>query len=601
VSKATVNPEIGPEIQQPGLGRLREAVAGYMEHALPERQYFRRDLLAGLSTAISHVPEGMADGLLVGVNPLYGLYANIFGPLVGGMLSSTRLMLVTTTSAASIASGQALANLPDEERAGALFTMVVLIGIFQILAAVFKLGRLTRYVSYSVMTGFLAGLAFILILSQMPTAAGYTATGSNKLTQALDLLLHITEVNLAAVGLALLAFVLAVVLARTKLGLFASLIAIAVPSVVVALVAPGSVSLVSDIGQIPNGLPVFALPPLSALPTVIAGAASIAAIILVQASGVSQSVPNPDGSRRSLSRDFLSQGVANIVSGLFRGLPIGGSLSSTAFSLNAGGRTRWAAIFAGLWMLVFVVSLSSIVAQIAMPALGALLILAGIHSLKPTEISSVWQNGWPSRIAAVATFICTLVLPIQFAVAIGVLLSAILYIQRSSTDVSLVQLVRRDDGQIEERPAPRKLTAREVTVLDVYGHLFFAGARTMEQKLPSVDGATNAAVVLRFRGHTTLGATLIEVLSNYARKLSGVKGRLYLSGLTKEAQDQLVASRKLDLTGPVQVFPASSVVLESTRKAVENAQAWVAENSLDTEATAQAVDGTSNDFNSGIG
>jgi sulfate permease, SulP family len=224
---------VEPEVEQPGLSRLRESVANYLEPRLAQASKLRQDVVAGLTSAIGNVPEGMADSLLVGVNPVYGLYASLMGPLIGGLFSSTQLMMVTTTSAASLASGQALLNLAGDIRENALFLMVILIGVFQILFGLLKLGQLTRFVSYSVMTGFLAGLAMLLILSQLPTAAGYEATGSNKLTQAIDLFLHITEINFLSLALAILTLALAMILARTRLGHFASIAAIAIPSLLV--------------------------------------------------------------------------------------------------------------------------------------------------------------------------------------------------------------------------------------------------------------------------------------------------------------------------------------------------------------------------------
>ena len=107
----------------------------------------------------------------------------------------------------------------------------------------------------------------------------------------------------------------------------------------------------------------------------------------------------------------------------------------------------------------------------------------------------------------------------------GVVLSALLYVNESSTDVSVVELVKRPDGLLEERKPPKQLPSNNVTVLDVYGHLFYAGARTLERLLPAPQGAQNPAVILRLRGRSTVGATLIEVLSNYVDKLREADGR----------------------------------------------------------------------------
>jgi sulfate permease, SulP family len=495
---------------------------------------------------------------------------------VGGLLSSTQLMMITTTAAASLSTSEALGGLQGGARAGALFVMVILIGAFQVLFGLLRLGRLIRFVSYSVTTGFLSGVSVLLILNQLPVVTGKEAPGSNRITQTLNLLLDPGGVNLPSLALAVLTLVLAVLLPRTPLSNFGRLVAIVIPSVFVVLFGLNGVEIVRDVGEIPRGIPTPVLPSLSDVtPDVITGALAVAVIILVQGAGVSQSVPNPDGSRRSTSRDFIAQGAANVASGFFRGLPVGGSLSATALNVVYGARTRWAVVFAGLWMALIVMIFPGVVAYIAMPALGALLILAGASSIKPREISSIWNTGWPSRVAGVSTFLAALFLSIQAAVGIGVALSALLYVNRSSTDVSLVELVERPDGRIKERQPPKRLPSNGVTVLDVYGHLFYAGARTLERLLPTLQDARTPVVILRLRGLTTAGATLLEVLDNYAGKLEEVNGRLYLTGISEHVHDQLIRTGKLHLSGPVQAYEATSIRGQSTREAVADARTWL--------------------------
>jgi sulfate permease, SulP family len=537
----------------------------------------RQDALAGLSLAVANVPDGMANGVLVGVNPLYGLYATMVGPLVGGLLSSTGLMVITTTAAASLTAGQSLTQTGPEERSNALFTLVLLVGGFQLLFGALRLGRLTRFVSYSVTTGFLFGISTLLIVSQIPTLAGYAASGSNKVMQAIDVLAHYREINLAALTAGVLALVLAVLLPRTKLRSVGRLVAVVVPSLLIALIG-ADVQIVSDVGEIAGSIPTPQLPTFTLVDTlnIVTGALSVAIVTLVQGVGVSQSVPNRDGSRTRISRDFIAHGAANVACGLFRGLPVGGSLSGTAINVISGAVSRWASIFAGLWMAVIVVVVPTLVGFIAMPALGALLIVAGASSLKRSEVAALRNAGWPSVMAGATTYLATLFLPIQAAVGLGVVLSALLFLSRTASAVTIVQLVRHDDGRIEERTAPRQVPSEAVTVLDVYGELFYAGARTFERLLPRARGSDRAAVVLRLRGRRTLDATLIDVLSRYANELEQANGRLYLTGVSDAAHQQIVRSDKLQLRDAVHAHRATPFVWESTRAAAEDARAWLA-------------------------
>jgi SulP family sulfate permease len=565
-----------PEIEQPGLSRLREAVANAARRQLPGRATLLADGVAGLNSTLGSAPDGMANSILAGVNPVYGLYACMVGPLVGGLFSSTQLMIISSTSAAALAANQGLTGLAGAERDRALFLLVILVGVFQILFGLLRVGQLIRFVSYSVMTGFLTGVAGLMILSQFPTVTGVEATGGNKLIQAFSVLLNLEQLDPLTGIIALLTLLLIVLLARTPLGNLAPLAAIIVPSVLVGLLGWNGVQTVQDVGEIPQGFPAFFWPSLADLsPAMLTSALAVALIVIVQGAGVSQSVPNPDGARRRASRDILAQGAANVAVGFFRGVPVGGSLSSTALSVVAGPKTRWAAIFAGLWMAAVVLLFPGLIAYVAMPALGALLIHAGVNTIKPSDWQSIWEMGWSSRLAALSTLLATLTLPIQAAVGIGVVLSAMLYLNRSSTDLTVVELVKREDGAIEERKRPKRLKSNGVTVLDVYGPLFYASAPALGRLLPALHDAQNPVVILRMRGQTELGVTLMDVLSTYAEKLKSVNGRLYLTGLSAAVIEQLRHAGKLSLTEPVRLFEATAVRGESTQAAVVAAQKWL--------------------------
>jgi SulP family sulfate permease len=244
----------------------------------------------------------------------------------------------------------------------------------------------------------------------------------------------------------------------------------------------------------------------------------------------------------------------------------------------------------GLWIALLVVALPGAVSSVAMPVLGALLIFAGLKSMRPSEVAMVWRAGWPSRLVVVSTFVATLVLPIQAAVGLGVLLSAVLFLNQTSTDISVVQLVELPDGRIKERKPPGQLESNQVTVLDVYGDLFFAGARTLQRVLPVPGEARGPVVILRLRGRTHLGATLIEVLSEYADSLRAVAGRLYITGLSEDAYEHLMHARGFRRSGPLRAYKATPIVGESMRRALADAESWLA--GSDEDESAGHSDGT---------
>ena len=285
---------------EPGAGpgvAAAQRVRTWLSGVRPRRADLKADALAGLPGAISSVPDGMATAVLVGVNPAYGLYASFAGKIGGGLTTSTTMMVVTTTTAASLAAGSALADFGTEERASALVLLTMLTGAVMIAAGILRLGRYIRFVSRSVMLGFLTGVSVNIVFGQLPDLLGVDASGGVASQKAWYIATHSGDINWAAAAVGISALLVLFGLGQTRFALFGSLVAVVVPTAIVALLGNTSVVTVSDEGAIPTGLPPLALPHLSGLSIgVVSGALAIAAIALVQGAGVAESAPNPDGS-----------------------------------------------------------------------------------------------------------------------------------------------------------------------------------------------------------------------------------------------------------------------------------------------------------------
>jgi SulP family sulfate permease len=227
-------------------------------------------------------------------------------------------------------------------------------------------------------------------------------------------------------------------------------------------------------------------------------------------------------------------------------------------------------------MLVILVFLGGLVGLVASPTLAAVLIVAGLGAIRPERILTVLRTGAISQVAFVTTLLATLFLPVAAAVGIGVALSLVLQLDRDALDLRVVELVLQPDGRVLERAAPRRLHGETITILDVYGSLYYAGARTLQARLPEISDALNPVVILRLRGRTSLGATSLTVLSGYAERLGAAGGRLYLTGLDPVLMDQFERTGLADASESLQLFPATPIVGESSRLAEQDARAWLA-------------------------
>lgn len=542
---------------------------------LPRLKNLPGDALAGVINAVMSVPSGMATAALAGVNPVYGLYATVVAPTVGGLFASSQLMQIATTGASALAAGQAVARFPEDQRAPALFVVVLLAGVFLVGFGILGAGKLVRYISYPVMTAFLSGVAAVLVMDQAAQLAGYSTTSDTSLGAFVELILNIDNFSWNAVLIGSIALAIMIGLSFTRLANTASLVALVIPTGLALWWQLSDVELVEDISEIPSGLIPVGVPDLSLITLdLVASSFAVAVIIAIQGAGVSQSIPNPDGSANDASRDMLAQGVGNTAASFFNGMPTGASVGQTALNTQVGARSRYSMIFHGLVMLLIIVVAAPLVGLVPMTVLAAIMMVAGFRAIQFRDLRSIWRVRGSARWPMVITFSATLLTSIPMAVGIGVLTTLVLFIYRAGQRTRVSELVREGED-VHVKPAPAELASDRVTVLDVHGPLYFAAARTLRERLPLEDAAERAVVVLRLRDNTQIGATFIEEVTDYARTLRRRGGRLYLCGMTTEVVQMMERSGRMALDDEVVLVPGEEILGASLREAVRQAQEFL--------------------------
>ncbi len=530
---------------------------------------------AGVVLGLESVPDGLASGLLAGVDPVAGLYGYLVGTIAGAAATSSVFMSVQATGAMAVL----IADVPQvhggPDAARALFTLAVLTGVVMLVLGLLRLGSLVRFVSTAVVVGFVNAVAINIILGQLSNITAFSSSGSNRLTRALDTLFHPGAWNLPTVAVGLMTIALILLLERTRLGGLGLVVAMVATSAATELLGWDSVAQLRDIAEVPRSLPTPVMPLWSAVPVLVLPALSLAFVGLVQGAAISQSIPNPDGSYPDASGDFRGQGVANLASGLLQGMPVGGSMSATSLVMNAGARSRWANVIASVVMAAAILLLGGVAGYIAMPALAGLLMLIGFRTFRPEQARMVWSTGSTQAVVMVSTFVLTILIPLQYAVLVGVSFSVLLFVARQSNKITVVRwFVPEGGGMPREEEPPATLPAHEVVVLTVYGSLFFASVPVFERQLPAVtDESRGSAVVLRLRGKEDLGSTFITVLLRYHEALTAAGCHLLLSGVGARVLDQLTSTGALEVIGHDNVFPATEGVGESLEHARTRAAA----------------------------
>ncbi|HYO44380.1 MAG TPA: SulP family inorganic anion transporter [Candidatus Limnocylindrales bacterium] len=535
----------------------------------------REDAVAGVVLGVQSVPDGLATGLLAGVSPLSGLYAYMVGTFTGALVASSSFMAIQGTGAMAMIVADVPAVHNAANPASALFTLSVLTGVVMLAAGLLKLGSILRFVSNAVMVGFINAVGVNIILGQLANFTGYDAQGSNRIARAFDTLVNPALLDPAtlAVGFATIALIL--LLERTKLGALGLVVAVIVTSGGAAALGWG-VATLDSLGVVLGSLPRPELPVLALVPALMVPALSLAFVGLVQGASISANYPNPDGNYPDVSRDFAGQGAANVAAGLLQGMPVGGSVSASALNKEAGARSRQSLVIAGLVMAVVVVAFGTVVGYVAMPALAGLLMLIGFRTIKPPDLISVWKTGLVQKAVLLVTFLLTMIVPLQYAVLIGVGLSVILHTVRQSNQITLRRWTLEPDGDVLEVDPPTTLPANEVVVLQPYGSLFFAAAPVFEALLPAVSAASrNSVVILRLRGRSDLGTTFMDVLLRYAQSVVAAGSKLVVVSTNERIDEQLALTGIAAVIGPENMLQGTERLGATVRSAYDDATAWV--------------------------
>jgi SulP family sulfate permease len=527
---------------------------------------------------VQSVPDGLATGILAGISPLAGLNAYLVGTITGAVFTSSTFMVIQGTGAMAmvISDVPEVTGAADPDRA--VFTLALVTGTVMLIAGLLKLGAALRFVSNAVMVGFMNAVGISIALGQLANLTGYAAEGANRVIRAINTVLNPDRLDWPSIAVGAATVAMIVGLERTRLKSLGLVVAVIAGSALPAVLGWSSVETLDGLGVEIGDLPSAATPIWSLIPALIVPALSLALVGLIQGAGISSTFVNPDGSLPKASRDFTAQGAANLAAGVFQGMPVGGSVSASLINKAAGARTRWAALFAGLVMALVIVLFGDLAGALALPSLAGLLILVGLRSIKPGDIAAVWRTGLVQRTVFGVTFALTLILPLQYAVMVGVGLSVVLHVVRQSNRVTVKRRIVDEDGYTVEVDPPAVLPAGEVVVLQPYGSLFFAAAPVFESALPAVaPGSRGSAVLLRLRGRTDVGTTFIDVLARYARTLEAVGSRLIIVSAGDRIADQLAVTGLTAIIGDDAIYLTDDRVGRALAQAQADAERWVQE------------------------
>ena len=443
------------------------------------RDWLLPDVLAGLAIWAVMVPEGMAYAGIVGVPAIMGLYT-IVPPLVAYAIFGTSRLLVigpdTATGLISALTVGAIAAQGTADFNALTSTLAVLIGAIFLLLGALRMGWVAAFIPTPVMRGFIEGLVCVTIIGQVPHLLGISGTSGNFFTKLWFLLQHLSDASLAPVLTGLLSLAAMLLLRRLAPRLPSALVVAVVATVLVGL-AGGEAAGISVVGNLPSGLPHLVLPRLDfgVLRELAPGALAIVLVGYAEALGGAKAAAMQGGGDIDSNQELVAHGPANILSGLFGGFLVVGSLSKTSVAMAAGARTQLANLIAALFCFLTLVLLTPLFRGMPHPALAAIVIAAMLHLSKPAYLRNLLTRNRLEFAIAVTVIAGELVLGVLQGIALGVVLSLLLLTYRASHPQGAVlgQLPGTEAYRDVER-RHKALTFPGMLIWRVGGDMFFA-------------------------------------------------------------------------------------------------------------------------------
>lgn len=540
----------------------------------------RRDSVAGFNVALLAVAQGLAFAAMAGVPISHGLTCAAVASLVGPLLSSSRHTILGPTNATAFLVFSGMALLPSPHRLEMLPVLIFLAGAMLVVAAYCRLADLLQYVSRSVIVGYLAGCALLIIANQLPPALGLPSAEDATTFAGLiaALIPHLPDAHWPA---------LAVSAATLSVHFGLRLRWPRLPTFAIALAAGAAFgALLTRAGHPVDTLPAFtasdlapAMPDLAdpavwgRLSPLMGLSFAIAFVAALEATMMAKSLAGRTGDRVDLNQEVLSVGAANLATSFLSGLPASGSLTRSSLNLASGAVSQASSLVAGALCAAAAFTLGTAVGHLPRAALATLVIIVAFSLVQPRQLRICLRATRSDAATLLVTVLATLVMPLQVAIFVGVGLSIMLYLHKAARP-ELVEYAFTPQGQLAaaETNSPRQHPA--ISIVHVEGELFFGAAELFRTQIQRLASDTNLRVIiLRMRNARHLDATSVMALEELVLFMQSKFRHLLISGASKDVYRVLKNSGLIDVLGRDNVFPGSiSNPNLATRNALLRAQ-----------------------------
>ncbi len=527
-----------------------------LKHFLPfllwanqvDRNSLKSDLIAGLTGAVIVLPQGVAYALIAGLPPEFGLYTAIVTPIIAALFGSSYHLISGPTAAISIVVMSVVSSMVPPGSAqfiGYALVLTLMAGMIQLALGLARMGALVNFISHTVVIGFTAGAAILIATSQLKYVLGLTLERSNDFVFTLQqITAHLPELNPWSLLIAGITLVTTLILKKVR-PKFPGMLAGLFLSGLFCWLVDGESKGVTLVGSLSSGLPAFAMPDISfeLIRELAPGAIALSILALIEAVSIGRAVALRSQQRIDGNQEFIGQGLSNIVGSFFSCYAGSGSFTRTGANYDAGARTPMAAIFAAVILLLIILLIPEITAFLPLPAMGGAILLIAWNLIDFHHIRQILTISKPESTVLIVTFVSTLFLHLEFAVYSGVLVSLMLYLNRTSrpqmiTVAPAPETERRNLLNVQRLDLPE---CPQIKILRLDGSLFFGAVDHVQSEIHRASEQVQGTgkIILIAKGINFIDIAGAEMLAQEAKRLKAERGGFYICSMKVRVKAQL--------------------------------------------------------------
>lgn len=538
------------------------------------REWLRFDLIAGLTTAAVVIPKAMAYAAIAGLPLEIGLYTALIPLVVYAVLGTSRPLSVTTTATLAIMSANILGQVAGSGGSAALLaacaTLSLLVGVFLLLAGLFRLGVVASFISDPVLTGFKAGVGLVIILDQLPKLLGLHVTKVGFLQDFWSIVMQLSHTSIATLILSVVMLVLMLGLEHFAPKVPAALVTVAAGIAAVAFFGLDKAG-VSVVGTLQGGLPSFTLPDLSLVQQLWPAALGIALMSFVESAAAGRAFLHKGESTPDANRELVATGMANLAGSFFHIMPAGGGTTQTAVNDEAGARSQVAGLVTAAVVVATLLFLAPLFAMMPHATLAAVVIVASLGLCNPTQFLAIRRIRYMEFRWALVAVIGVMLLGTLNGVLVAVLASLVALMVHANRYP--IHVLARKPGTHVFRPRspehPEDETFPGLLLLRPEGLIYFGNAARISQQILELRLAAAPKVLvlaLDLAAVANLEFTALRMLIDAEEKLRMNGVMLWLVGLNPEVIEVVQRSGLGDRLGRERMFFNLEQAVESYLK-----------------------------------